>query len=107
MYPQVLAGLNKEFFNDRRFLGIFSVGRLKPGVGQESAGALLKTMASQLEAEYPKDNGGRSVVLTPLADAAVGAHQPGQVAVAGPLVVARAGGGLLAARGKLANLMLA
>ncbi|PYU44082.1 MAG: hypothetical protein DMG54_10240 [Acidobacteria bacterium] len=87
MYPQVLAGLNKEFFNDRRFLGIFSVGRLKPGVGQESAGALLKTMASQLEAEYPKDNGGRSVVLTPLADAAVGANQHDQVALAGTMMM--------------------
>src|SRR5437016_8507907 len=51
MYPQLLAGLNKEFFNDRRFLGIFSVGRLKPGVGQGPAEASLKTIASRLEAE--------------------------------------------------------
>ena len=107
MYPQVLAGLNKEFFNDRRFLGIFSVGRLKPGVGQESAGALLKTMASQLEAEYPKDNGGRSVVLTPLADAAVGANQHDQVALAGTMMMTVVGVVLLIACVNLANLLLA
>ena len=107
MYPQVLAGLNKEFFNDRRFLGIFSVGRLKPGVGQESAEALLKTMASRLEAEYPKDNGGRSVVLTPLADAAVGANQHDQVALAGTMMMTVVGVVLLIACVNLANLLLA
>jgi len=107
MYPQVLAGLNKEFFNDRRFLGIFSVGRLKPGVGQESAEALLKTMASRLEAEYPKDNGGRSVVLTPLADAAVGANQHDQVALAGIMMMTVVGVVLLIACVNLANLLLA
>ena len=107
MYPQVLAGLSKEFFNDRRFLGVFSVGRLKPGVGQESAEALLKTMASRLEAEYPKDNGGRSVVLTPLADAAVGANQHHQVALAGTMMMTVVGVVLLIACVNLANLLLA
>src|SRR5258708_10053333 len=58
MYPQILAGLNKEFFNERRFLGVFSVGRLKPGIGLGPAEASRKTIASRLEAEYPQDNDG-------------------------------------------------
>src|SRR6266849_1122926 len=31
MYPQVLTGLAKDFFNDRRFLNAGAVGRLKQG----------------------------------------------------------------------------
>jgi len=104
MYPQLLAGLNKEFFNDRRFLGIFSVGRLKPGVGQGPAEASLKTIASRLEAEYPKDNAGRSVALTPLADAAVGANQHDQMALAGTMMMTVVGLVLLIACVNLANL---
>jgi predicted permease len=107
MYPQVLAGLNKQFFNERRFLGIFSVGRLKPGIGPGPAEASLKTMASRLEAEYPKDNGGRSVALTSLADAAVGANQHDQVALAGTMMMTVVGLVLLIACVNLANLLLA
>src|SRR5204863_10102269 len=75
MYAQILAGLAKNFFNDRRFLGVFSVGRLNPGIGLGPAEASLKTIASRLEAEYPKDNAGRGGALTPLADAAVGVNE--------------------------------
>src|SRR3989441_1916563 len=107
MYPQVLAGLAKDFFNDRRFLGVFSVGRLKPGVGQGPAEASLKTIASRLETEYPKDNAGRSVALTPLADAAVGANQHDQVALAGTMMMTVVGVVLLIACVNLANLLLA
>jgi len=87
MYPQILAGLAKDFFNDRRFLEVLPVGRLKPGIGLGPAEASLKTVASRLEAEYPKDNAGRSVALTPLADAAVGANQHDQVALAGTMMM--------------------
>src|SRR5258708_38509364 len=92
MYPQGLGGLNKEFFNDRRFLGVFSVGRLKPGIGLGPAEASLKTIASRLEAEYPKDNAGRGIALTPLADAAVGGDQHDQVGRARTVVVDVVGG---------------
>ena len=107
MYPQVLAGLSKELFNDRRFLGIGAVGRLKPGVGLGPAEASLKTMASRLEAEYPKDNGGRSVALTPLADAAAGVNQHDQMTLAGTMMMTVVGLVLLIACVNLANLLLA
>ena len=107
MYPQVLAGLGKEFFNDRRFLGVGAIGRLRDGVGLGPAEASLKTVASRLEAEYPKDNGGRSVALTPLADAAVGVNQHDQMTRTGTVMMTVVGLVLLIACVNLANLLLA
>src|SRR6266851_902820 len=107
MYPQVLSGLVKDFFNDRRFLNTITVARLKPGVGMGQAEASLKTMASRLEKEYPKDNAGRSIALTSLSEAAVGANQHDQIALAGTMMMAVVGLVLLIACANLANLLLA
>ncbi len=107
MNQQALSGPLKNFFNDRRALFLFALGRLKPGVTREQAQAALKTIASSLEKEYPKDNQGRSVVLTPLADAAVGVNQHSQFALAGGMLMAIVGLVLLIACVNLANLLLA
>ena len=107
MYPQVLSGLVKDFFNDRRFLNTVTVARLKPGIGMGQAEASLKTMASRLEKEYPKDNAGRSIALTSLSEAAVGANQHDQIALAGTMMMAVVGLVLLIACANLANLLLA
>src|SRR3984893_4812325 len=63
MKDQALGGKEKDFFNDRRALTLGTFGRLKPGIEMSAAEASLKTMATHLEAEFPKDNGGRSVAL--------------------------------------------
>ena len=107
MYPQVLTGFAKEFFNDRRLLNALAFGRLKPGIGISKAEASLKTIASQLEKDYPKDNGGRSIVLTPLTEAAVGVNQHDQLALAGTMMMTVVGLVLLIACANLANLLLA
>src|SRR5690349_1457156 len=107
MYPQILSGLIKDFFNDRRFLGTFVVGRLKPGISLGAAEASLRTVASRLEAEFPKDNSGRSAALTPLAQAATGANTHDQIALAGVLMMTVVGIVLLIACVNLANLLLA
>src|SRR5256884_131370 len=107
MYPQVLTGFGKEFFNDRRFLNALAVGRLKQGIGINQAEASLKTIASQLEKDFPKDNGGRSIALTPLAEAAVGVNQHDQIALAGTMMMTVVGLVLLIACANLANLLLA
>ena len=82
MYPQVLAGFFKDNFNDRRFLATAVIGRLKDGVSLGEAEASLKTLASSLEREFPKDNASRSVALTPLAEAAVGVNNRNQFVLA-------------------------
>ena len=107
MHPQILTGFAEEFFNDRRFLNAHAVGRLKPGIGINQAEASLKTIASQLEKDFPKDNGGRSIALTPLTEAAVGANQHDQIALAGTMMMTVVGLVLLIACANLANLLLA
>jgi hypothetical protein len=63
MYPQVLSGFFKDSFNTRRFLSTTVIGRLKPAAPIGEAEASLKTIASRLESEFPKDNASRSVAL--------------------------------------------
>lgn len=107
MYPQVLAGFFKDNFNDRRFLATVVVGRLKDGVTLGEAEASLKTMASNLEREFPKDNASRSVALTPLGEAAVGVNNRNQFVLIGGFMMAIVGLVLLIACANLANLLLA
>jgi putative ABC transport system permease protein len=107
MYTQALAGFFKDNFNDRRFLGTEIFGRLRTGVSLRQAEASLKTIALHLESEYPKDNGGRSVALTPMADAAVGANDFAKINLAGGLMMGIVGLVLLIACVNLANLLLA
>jgi predicted permease len=107
MYPQVLAGFFKDNFNDRRFLATVSYGRLRDGVSLTGAEAALKTVAAGLESAFPKDNAGRSVALTPLAEAAVGVNNRGQFTLASGLMMGIVGLVLLIACVNLANLLLA
>ena len=107
MKDQVLAGFFAENFNDRRFLATTTFGRLKPGVSITQAEASLKMIASRLEAEYPKDNGGRSVALSFLQEAAVGINNHDQFVLAGAMMLGAVGLVLLIACANLANLLLA
>jgi predicted permease len=107
MYTQVLAGFFKDNFNDRRFLTTTMIGRLKDGVTLSGAEASLKTIASHLEREFPKDNASRSVALTPLAEAAVGVNNRSQFVLAGGMMMGIVGLVLLIACANLANLLLA
>ncbi len=107
MYPAALSGFFKDNFNDRRFLDTTVFGRLKDGVPISGAEASLKTIASQLETAYPKDNASRSVVLTPLADAAGGVNDHAQFVLIGGLLMAIVGVVLMIACVNVANLLLA
>jgi predicted permease len=106
MHSQVLSGFIEQNFEDRRFLDFFSFGRLKPGVSIEQAQAAVQTVASRLETQFPKDNVGRSAVLSPLADAAVGINRRGQMTLAGGVLMGIVGLVLLIACVNLANLLL-
>jgi predicted permease len=107
MYPEALAGFARDNFNDRRFLAAGAFARLKPGISLNAAEASLKTLATHLESEYPKDNGGRSIALTPLDEAALGANTYDQFVLAGGLMMGIVGLVLLIACVNLANLLLA
>jgi predicted permease len=107
MKDQILGGKEKDYFNERRFLSVNVFGRLKPGLEMSAAEASLKTMATHLETEFPKDNMGRSVALSPLADAAVGVNDHARIALAGAMMMGVVGLVLLIACVNLANLLLA
>src|SRR5215475_5028702 len=107
MYQQATTGFVKENFDDRRFLALAMYGRLKPGINMGQAEASLTTIAQNLQNEYPKDNNGRLVALTPLGSAALGANNFQQVNTAGGLMMAIVGLVLLIACANLANLLLA
>lgn len=106
MYPQVTSGFLRDWFDDRRALLASSFARLKPGISITGADASLKTIAAQLEGEYSKDNAGRSVMLTPLADTTVG-DQQGEITLAGGVLMGVVSLVLLIACANLANLLLA
>jgi predicted permease len=107
MHDQVLTGLQKAFFLDRRALECFAFGRLKPGVTIQQAESELKALATGLSKDFPEPNGGRNVRLIPLALATVDPNLRGQFAQAGALLMTVVGLVLLIACANLANLQLA
>jgi putative ABC transport system permease protein len=80
---------------------------LKPGVSVRQAEANLKTIARQLEQEYPNDNKGRNVTLVPLAQATINPGFRGNVVAAGGLLMTIVALVLLIACANVANLLLA
>jgi predicted permease len=107
MHSQVLDSQTDRLFNERRFRAVSVFGRLKPGVAPQSALAPLKTIASRLEHEYPRENNGRSVEVSSLQEAALGFLPRDQVVIAGIALTAVVGLVLLIACVNLANLLMA
>jgi putative ABC transport system permease protein len=107
MHSQIFSGIVEQLFNDRRFRFISALGRLRPGVNQPQALAALRTIASNLEAAYPRDNRGRTVETSLLNEAALGFLPRGQTTNAALALSAAVGFVLLIACANIANLSLA
>jgi putative ABC transport system permease protein len=103
----VLPGQGADFFTSRRAVTVSVVGRLKPGVTPEQASAALKPLTAQLAADYPADNGGRSLRLVPVAQAMIDPNRRSDLLRAGNLLLGLSGLILLIACANLANLLLA
>lgn len=107
VHDQVLTGVVKDLYNDRRFLGFFAVGRLKPGVTIDQARAELKNVGSQLEHDFPVPNKGRSFTVVPLLESTLNPNLQGQAERAGALMMGVVGLVLLIACANISNLLLA
>jgi len=107
MRDYALTGVAGTLLNNRRFRWVSIVGRLNPQTVIEQAESALKTIASALEKEYPRENQGRTVALFPLTQSALGINQRRQFTLAGGVLMGVVGIVLLIACVNLANLLLA
>ncbi len=107
MHEQVLTGTIADWIDERRALMVRVFGRIKPGLEIGEAEAALKTIASRLEEQFPKDNENRTISLVPLTDSAIGINQRDGFTMAGGLLMGAVGLVLLIACVNLANLLLA
>jgi putative ABC transport system permease protein len=85
------------------------VGRLRPGVSQKSADALLATAASQLARAYPEDDKDQTFLVQPLPRMGISTEpvSDSELMIPAILLLAVAGVVLLIASLNVANMMLA
>jgi predicted permease len=107
MHDQILTGLPKQLFNERRFLGFSAVARMKEGARPEQAKAELQSIASDLATAFPLANKGRSFTIQPLLESSIAANQRDQFNRAGIMMMAVVGIVLIIACFNIANLLLA
>ncbi len=100
-------GDSMNWYNERRGLFIFSIGRLQPGVTFEAARAELEGIGKRLQQTYPKDNQDRTVQLVRFAEATINPGFRGGVVAAMTLLMSVVALVLLIACANVANLLLA
>lgn len=103
MHAQIAIGSNA--LDERGAEMLFVQGRLKPGVRVAQARTALALIAAQLEREYPDDNAGKRITLSP--PGLFGDTMRGSVLGFTGLLMAVVGLVLLLACINLANLLLA
>lgn len=106
MHDQVLTGVLKNWYNQRRALFATAVARLKPGVTLQQAQAAMAGLAAHLAQQYPTDDAGRTVTLVPMSYSNVNPNARPAFLLAGELLFAIAGLVLLIACANVANLLL-
>jgi predicted permease len=103
MQPQIEP--DNDWLENRDSYNGFVQGRLKPGVTMAQAESNLKTIAADLAREYPKENEGRTIVLSPAG--LFGSFMRGPVTGFAAVLMGIVGLVLLLACINLANLLLA
>jgi predicted permease len=107
MHDQMLAGVGKQWFNERAGRMVGMVGRLKPGFTFAQANASIQALDAHLVEEYPTDNKGRGVEMLPMTQTTIPPQQRAIFVRAGALMMLIVGLVLLIACANVANLLLA
>ncbi|HEY7181766.1 MAG TPA: ABC transporter permease [Blastocatellia bacterium] len=107
MHDQVLTGVFREWFNERRALMFNVIGRLTPGVTERQAETAMRTLGRRLEQDFPNDNDKRNVTLIPLNRSTVPPQLRPIFLRASGLMLTVVGLVLLIACANVANLLLA
>ena len=92
----------QDFMQDRHSHPVMVTARLKPGVTIEQAHAEMKTIAAQLENQYPASNAGNGISLTSFMDDYVGDVRAALLVITAAVALV-----LLIACANVANLLLA
>ena len=100
-FGNFLDGSVKMFFYRGNHFGLAAIGRLKPGVSEDTARAEMISIARQLEQEYPQTNSGNGAAVWPLFEVLVTTARPMLYVLLGAVITM-----LLIACVNLANLML-
>jgi predicted permease len=95
----------RSVLEERDNFRFFAQGRLKPGVTARQAEAELNTIAAQLAREFPRENEGMAIALSP--PGLIGSRMRGPVIGFASVLMAVVGLVLLLACANLANLLLA
>jgi len=103
----VTGEVARNFYAARNALVFQVIGRVRDGVSLEGARQAMKSMARQLEKQYPADNEGRSVEVFPLTQVALGVTGRDDLVRSGGVLLAATGLVLLIACGNVASLLLA
>ncbi|MGH9486508.1 MAG: ABC transporter permease [Terriglobales bacterium] len=106
MHDQVLTGILKNWFLERRALFASAVARLNPGVSLQQAQAAVAALALHLGSEFPSDDAGRTFALVPMSESNINPNARPAFLLAGALLFAIAALVLLIACANIANLLL-
>ena len=91
-----------ELLQRRNLHWVHPVGRLKPGVSQNQAQAMMNTLAANLERQYPDSNKELRTIIVPLTELITGQIKPILMVLQGAVGLL-----LLIACANIANLLLA
>ena len=106
MHDQILAGLQKDWYNQRGARLTTVVARLKPGVSAKTADQAMRAFAASLRKDFPKDNSGRGLEVVPINDTVIPPQARGVAVTATSVMMAIVGLILLIACANVANLLL-
>ncbi|HET7872941.1 MAG TPA: ABC transporter permease [Terriglobales bacterium] len=106
MHDQIMSGLQKTLFKERRALFFAAIARLKEGATLEQARQQLKVLGANLEQAFPAANKGRAFVGIPLLQSVVGPDFGALLTQIGAVMMGVVGLVLLIACANIANLLL-